>query len=50
GHQEAHVRGAHVVVVSTAVADENPELLAARAHRIPVVQRAQMLAELMRYR
>jgi UDP-N-acetylmuramate--alanine ligase len=50
GHQEANVRGAHVVVVSTAVTEENPELMAARAHRIPVVQRAQMLAELMRYR
>jgi UDP-N-acetylmuramate--alanine ligase len=36
--------------VSTAVAEENPELVAARAHRIPIVQRAQMLAELMRYR
>lgn len=50
GHQEANVRGAHVVVVSTAVSEENPELMAARAHRIPVVQRAEMLAELMRYR
>ncbi|MFQ3211829.1 MAG: UDP-N-acetylmuramate--alanine ligase [Candidatus Paceibacteria bacterium] len=50
GHQDANVRGAHVVVVSTAVAEENPELVAARAHRIPIVQRAQMLAELMRYR
>ena len=50
GHQEANVRGAHVVVVSAAVTEENPELMAARAHRIPVVQRAQMLAELMRYR
>ena len=50
GHQEANVRGAHVVVVSTAVTETNPELMAARAHRIPVVQRAEMLAELMRYR
>ena len=50
GHQETNIRGAHVVVVSTAVTEENPELIAARSHRIPVVQRAQMLAELMRYR
>lgn len=50
GHQESNVQGAHVVVVSTAVTEENPELVAARAQRIPVVQRAQMLAELMRYR
>lgn len=50
GHQETNIDGAHVVVVSTAVTEENPELMAARSQRIPVVQRAQMLAELMRYR
>ncbi|ELR66384.1 UDP-N-acetylmuramate--alanine ligase [Photobacterium marinum] len=50
GHAEDNVRGASVVVVSTAIAAENPELLAARELRIPVVRRAEMLAELMRYR
>ena len=50
GHEEANVRGVHVVVASTAVGDDNPEVAAARAHRIPVIQRAEMLAELMRYR
>jgi UDP-N-acetylmuramate--alanine ligase len=44
------VKGADVVVVSSAVRDDNPELLAARAQRIPVVRRAEMLAELMRFR
>ncbi len=48
GHDAQHVQGADVVVVSTAVQADNPEVLAARAHRIPVVQRAMMLAELMR--
>lgn len=48
GHDAHHVHGADVVVVSTAVQADNPEVLAARAHRIPVVQRAMMLAELMR--
>ncbi|MEO5702940.1 MAG: UDP-N-acetylmuramate--L-alanine ligase [Gammaproteobacteria bacterium] len=43
-------RAADVVVVSTAVAADNPEVLAARARLIPVVQRAEMLAELMRFR
>jgi UDP-N-acetylmuramate--alanine ligase len=47
-HQPANVTGADVVVVSTAVHDDNPEVLAAREHRIPVVPRALMLAELMR--
>ena len=50
GHKETNVRGVHVVVTSTAVADDNPEISAARAHRIPVIPRAEMLAELMRYR
>jgi len=48
GHDEAHIAGADVVVVSTAVKDENPEVAAARARRIPLVPRALMLAELMR--
>ena len=48
GHAEEHVAGADAVVVSTAVAVENPEVAAARAKKIPVVPRALMLAELMR--
>lgn len=50
GHQEQNVTGANVVVCSSAVNEENPEVIAARAFRIPVVPRAEMLAELMRYR
>jgi UDP-N-acetylmuramate--alanine ligase len=48
GHAEAHIAGADAVVVSTAVKDDNPEVAAARARKIPVVPRALMLAELMR--
>jgi UDP-N-acetylmuramate--alanine ligase len=48
GHDQAHIAGADAVVVSTAVKDENPEVAAARARRIPLVPRALMLAELMR--
>ncbi|MGL5948962.1 MAG: UDP-N-acetylmuramate--L-alanine ligase [Aeromonas sp.] len=50
GHQPEHVHGASVVVVSTAIKADNPELEAAREARIPVVRRAEMLAELMRFR
>ncbi|MCK9564220.1 MAG: UDP-N-acetylmuramate--L-alanine ligase, partial [Bacteroidales bacterium] len=50
GHAAGHVEGANVVVQSSAVREDNPEIHAARAQRIPVVRRAQMLAELMRYR
>ncbi len=50
GHAASHVAGADVVVASTAVPADNPELAAARELRIPVVQRAEMLAELMRFR
>jgi UDP-N-acetylmuramate--alanine ligase len=50
GHDAAHVAGAGCVVVSSAVAADNPELAAAAAVRIPVVRRAEMLAELMRFR
>jgi len=50
GHSGEHIAGADVVVTSSAVPADNPELLAARAARIPVVPRAEMLAELMRYR
>ena len=48
GHAAGHVEGADAVVTSTAVQADNPEVLAARAMRIPVVPRAIMLAELMR--
>jgi len=48
GHAAAHVDGAAIAVVSSAVNDDNPELVAARAMRIPIVRRADMLAELMR--
>src|SRR5579862_1032615 len=48
GHAAENVDGADVVVVSTAIKRDNPELMAARASRIPVVRRAEMLAELMR--
>lgn len=48
GHAAVHIAGAQVLVVSTAIKADNPELLAARAAGVPVVQRAVMLAELMR--
>jgi UDP-N-acetylmuramate--alanine ligase len=50
GHQGDNVSGVDVLVVSSAVNEENPEVKAAREQRIPVVPRAEMLAELMRYR
>ena len=50
GHAQGNVGSADVVVSSSAVNEQNPEVLAARAARIPVVPRAEMLAELMRYR
>lgn len=50
GHDAANMAGADVVVVSTAVAADNPEVTAAREQLIPVVRRAEMLAELMRFR
>src|SRR5215472_7774280 len=48
GHNAGNVDGADVVVVSTAIQRDNPELVAAREKRLPVVRRAEMLAELMR--
>jgi UDP-N-acetylmuramate--alanine ligase len=48
GHDAANVAGAHAIVTSTAVKQDNPEVLAARAKHIPIVPRAVMLAELMR--
>lgn len=50
GHAAENVAAADAVVVSTAVKDDNPEVLAARERKIPVVPRAQMLAELMRFK
>ena len=50
GHDATNIDGADVLVVSTAVPDSNPEVIAARELRIPVVPRAQMLAELMRFK
>ncbi|MCG9748194.1 UDP-N-acetylmuramate--L-alanine ligase [Shewanella sp. Isolate8] len=50
GHHADQVEGADVVVVSTAIDASNPEILAAQERRIPIVRRAEMLAELMRYR
>ena len=50
GHRADNVAGADVLVVSSAIDQLNPELVAAREARIPVVPRAEMLAELMRYR
>ncbi|MFX9995556.1 Mur ligase domain-containing protein, partial [Acinetobacter baumannii] len=48
GHAGENIGSAAVVVVSSAIKRDNPELVAARAQRIPVVRRAEMLAELMR--
>ncbi len=50
GHDADNIDTAHVVVVSTAIDEQNPEIIAAREQRIPVVRRAEMLAELMRFR
>jgi len=50
GHASENVNGASVIVVSTAINEDNPELIAAKSARIPVVRRAEMLAELMRFR
>ena len=50
GHDEAHVAGADAVIVSTAVPADNPEIRWARAQQVPIVPRAEMLAELMRFR
>ena len=50
GHKGDQVSGADVVIVSTAIGEDNPELVAAREQRIPVIPRAEMLAEIMRFR
>ncbi|MCU7880580.1 MAG: UDP-N-acetylmuramate--L-alanine ligase [Candidatus Thiodiazotropha sp. (ex Lucinoma aequizonata)] len=49
GHKQEHVSNADAVVISSAVQDDNPEVEAARDARIPVVPRAEMLAEIMRF-
>jgi len=49
-HHKSNIDGADVIVVSSAISPENPELIAAHEARIPVVRRAEMLGELMRYR
>jgi UDP-N-acetylmuramate--alanine ligase len=50
GHQAENIDNVHVVVISTAIDEENEEIIAAKARRIPIVRRAEMLAELMRFR
>ncbi|MGE0189225.1 MAG: UDP-N-acetylmuramate--L-alanine ligase [Steroidobacteraceae bacterium] len=50
GHTAENIAGADVIVVSTAVASDNPEVVQAHAQRMPVVPRAEMLGELMRFR
>ena len=50
GHAAANIQNADVVVQSTAIADDNPEITAAKAKNIPILPRAAMLAELMRFR
>jgi len=48
GHKASNVEGAHVVVISSAIKAENPEVVEAHKRKIPVIPRAEMLAELMR--
>ena len=50
GHDAANIKDCDVVVISSAVSQDNPEVAAANLSRIPVVPRAEMLAELMRFR
>lgn len=50
GHHQDNIKGASVIVVSTAIDQKNPEIIQAAKVRIPVVRRAEMLAELMRFR
>lgn len=50
GHAEANIKDSDVVVISSAVKSDNPEVQAAKRNRIPVIPRAEMLAELMRFR
>jgi len=50
GHRSENIGGVHVVVVSSAIDEDNPEIVAVKELRIPIVRRAEMLAELMRFR
>ncbi|OED40766.1 UDP-N-acetylmuramate--L-alanine ligase [Chromatiales bacterium (ex Bugula neritina AB1)] len=50
GHNADNVAGVDVVVVSSAIAEDNPEVMTARQNRIPVIRRAEMLGELMRFK
>ena len=50
GHEAENVIGADVIVVSTAINEKNPEIIEARGRGIPIIRRAEMLAELMRFR
>ena len=50
GHDAENVAGVDVVIVSSAIAEDNPEVIAARQSRIPVIRRAEMLGELMRFK
>lgn len=50
GHRGENISGANVIVVSSAINEENPEIVAARERRTPIVPRAEMLAEIMRFR
>ena len=50
GHDAENVAGVDVVIVSSAIAEDNPEVMAARQSRIPVIRRAEMLGELMRFK
>lgn len=50
GHKADHIRGAQCLVVSTAIPVDNPELVAARKYRIPVLTRGEMLAEIVRFK
>ncbi|MEC8785266.1 MAG: UDP-N-acetylmuramate--L-alanine ligase, partial [Pseudomonadota bacterium] len=50
GHRAENVEGTDVIVVSSAINEQNPEIIVAREKRIPIIRRAEMLAELMRFR
>ena len=50
GHDESNVEGVDVVVVSSAISKDNPEVVVARRNRVPVIRRAEMLGELMRFK
>ena len=50
GHRDENIGAADLVVVSSAIDPENPEITVARERRLPIIRRAEMLAELMRFR